>query len=124
MSATLEKRLSGDLPRVEFHAPAANIIATVTFAAQVGIKNSVVQFGLSKSGTTPAVSSATLVYTKGGTVKTLTFLIPAAQIAPIVVNFASHPLEGDANTAITLTLPAMGATESGAVWMTGYESAE
>ena len=123
MSSTAEKRLSGDPSLILTNAPAANVAAVVTFPAVVGFKNSVITFSLSASGITPAVARATLVFTQGGVVKTLGFQMPAAQLGPMQFSFTSHPIEGDENTSIVLTLPAMGASQTGEAWMTGYLSA-
>jgi len=120
MSASGDKRSYGDPSILLDAAPAANAAAVVTFPAVAGQKNTLISVCFSASGATPAVARATIVFTKNGTATTFGIQFPAAQNGPTFLNFVSHPIEGDANTAITITLPAMGATQTGEVWATGY----
>src|SRR5258706_7930571 len=116
MSANMEKRLAGDPTLLLDSAPAANVAAVVTFPAVAGAKNSLVSTCFSVSGATPAVARATIAFTKGGVATTFGIQLPAAQIGPVFLNFSNHPIEGDENTSIVITLPAMGATQTGEVW--------
>lgn len=120
--ANFERRLGGDPGILLDAAPAANNAAVVTFAAVSGAKNSLIAVCFSVSGATPAVARATIALTKNGVATTFGVQLPAAQIGPVFLNFSNHPIEGDDNTAITITLPAMGATQTGEVWATGYVS--
>lgn len=122
MSANFEKRLGGDPTLLLDAAPAANNAAVVTFPAISGAKNSLVTACFSVSGATPAVARATIAFTRGGVATTFGIQLPAAQIGPVFINFSNHPIEGDDNTAIVITLPAMGATQTSEVWATGYTS--
>lgn len=122
--ASGDKRLYGDPTILSDNAPAANTPAVVTFAAAAGLKNSLIAVCFSTSGTTPAVARATIVFTKGGVVTTFGIQLPAVQGGPVFLNFGSHPIEGDVNTAITITLPAQGATQTGEVWAMGYSVPE
>lgn len=82
---------------------------TATIAAAAGIKSYAIMAIISSTGATPAAGRATVAYTKDGTAYTLGVQIPAAAFSPIVLNFGTHPIEGDENTAITLSVPSLSA---------------
>ena len=66
---------------------------------------------LEGSAAPAAAVEATLTGLPGAV--TLHFEIPAAAFAPIVYNYASHPLQCAQNTAAVLTLPSLGGTAVG-----------
>lgn len=106
--ANTEVKLSASGEKVvSVNATAASAIATI--AAAVDIKSYVTAAILS-DGSTAAVTSAraTLIYTKDGVAQTIGIQLPNAAVAPVMLNFGSHPIEGDTNTAITLTIPTRG----------------
>lgn len=80
---------------------------TATIAAAVDTKTYVVMAIISADGTA-AAGRVTLNYTKDGVAQVIGIRFAAANFAPVVVNFGSHPVEGDPNTAITLVVPAIG----------------
>jgi hypothetical protein len=107
--ANVELKISASSEKVVSTAGGAGAGATATIAAAVGTKSYAIMAIISSEGTTPAIGRATLAWTKDGVAQTLGIRFAAAAFAPIVINFGSHPVEGDPNTAIVLTVPALSA---------------
>jgi len=107
MAANAEVKLVASSEKTVTSAAAG--IATATIAAVADTKSYVLMAIISSEGTTPALGRATLTYTKDGTAYTIGLRFPASAFAPFVLNFGSHPIEGDVNTAIVLTVPALSA---------------
>lgn len=113
--ATLVQAASGNV---------ANASAAATLAAVSGKTNYLSGFTITASGATAAsVVTATVTGLKGGTVA-YTVAVPAgvtASVQPLVVSFYPALPASAANTAIVVTLPALGSGNTNAtVSATGY----
>lgn len=126
MAANAEARLTAPVNLEQTDVPATNTAAVATFAAGADSRNYVTVAILSATGTAPAAGSyiATLAFTQDGVAKSLSIALPAAAFAPVVLNFGSHPIEGDVNTAITLTVPALGAGAQSVAQLIGFVRAQ
>ena len=107
--AGTEIKISASGEKSNTTASSAGGSAVATIAAAADTKTYVVMAIISSEGTTPALGRATLTYTKDGVAQTIGLRFPASAFAPVVLNFGSHPIEGDANTAVVLTVPALSA---------------
>lgn len=100
------------------HAPADNTAAVITLAAASGVKHVLDKVFGGYDSYTNAEKALTIVLTVDGTAVTLTHPVTvgaSAQSDPTPtfdLNF-NPPLQGDENTAITITLPAAGAGIAG-----------
>ena len=108
MAANAETRLTAP-GEVSVNSGAQAGAANISMAAAVGVRNYVQMATISASGTA-AAGRVTITYTRGGATQTIGLQVPAANFSPIILNFGNHPLEGDENTAITLTCPTLGTT--------------
>lgn len=95
--------------------------ATATMAAVVGVRNYAEMAIISASGTA-AAARVTLTWVRAGATQTIGIQFSANNFAPVVINFGNHPIEGDSNTAITLTAPTLGTTTE--VNLVGYTRPE
>lgn len=95
---------------IEWSVRANGVNATVTAtkaAPGVGYRNFV--FGLSFSfSAAPAAPVEVQLVKDSGTVILDGWLVPASAIAPIVINYLSHPFQSSDNGDISLTIPALG----------------
>lgn len=103
----------------------ANAAATATLAAVALKTNYVTGFSITGAGATAAsVVTATLAGVLGGTMS-YTIPVPAGAtlgITPLIFNFTAHIPASAINTAIVLTLPALGAGNTNAtVTLRGYD---
>lgn len=85
---------------------ATNGVATATVAATERVKTLVTAIAISANGQPGAAAEASL--TVGAT--TVPIQIPAAAFALIFINFAQAPLESDYNEAVSVSVPALGAS--------------
>ena len=115
MAATAELKLTGSA-EVCNSVQATAAVATASLAAAVGKKNYVQKIIISESDTGAVTAvRATLTWTKDGAAQTLGIQLgglaaaPTSQIYPIILDFGNNPIEGDDNTAITLSVPSRGA---------------
>lgn len=93
------------------HAPAANTAAVITLAAASGTRH-VVDKIFGGYDLTPTGGSLTIASTVLATA--VSMVMPIGTIGPIVLNL-DPPLQGDDNTAITITLAAGGAGVTGKI---------
>lgn len=96
---------------IEWSVRATGINATVTAsktAAGVGFRHYV--FGVSFSASAAPVTSVEVQLRKDAGVSILDgWQLPASAIAPIVINYLTHPFEGSDNGDVDLNVPALGA---------------
>lgn len=87
----------------------ANVTVTASKAAPgVGFRNYV--FGVSFSASAaPAASVEIQLRKDSGSVVLDGWQVPTSAIAPIVVNYLTHPFEGSDNGDVDLSIPALGA---------------
>lgn len=106
MPARVDQRLTGSAVKANSSGSVDNGTATATFAAAVGIRH-FVQSAIASYAATPAAGAhlATLTWTYNGVAQTLSFQVSAGVWQ---LYFGNNPIEGDANTAVTLTVPATG----------------
>ncbi len=97
------------VPVPKTHAPAANTAAVITLAAAAGVRHVVDKIFGSYSAA-PTGGSLTIALTVAGSAVSLVVAITAA--GQFDFDFPV-PLQGDENTAITLTLAAPGGTVVG-----------
>ena len=64
---------------------------------------------------------ATLTWTYNGVAQTVGLQVPIG-FSQLVLDFGNNPIEGDSNTAITLTLPALGASGDGEAALFGFST--
>jgi hypothetical protein len=106
--ASVEKLLAS---AIEWSVRATGTNATVTASKAApgnGLRNYV--FGLSFSASAaPAASVEVQLRKTGGSAILDAWQIPANAIAPIVINYLTHPFNGDDNGDIDLNIPALGA---------------
>lgn len=94
-------------------ATGTNATVTATKAAPtsgVGFRHYI--FGLTISASdAPAATVEVQVRKNSATTPVVLdgFQLPTAQFAPIIVNYLSHPFEGDDNGDVDVTIPALGA---------------
>lgn len=88
------------VPVPKTHAPAAATAAIITLAAAAGVRN-VVDKVFGSYSAAPTGGSLTIALTVAGSAVSLSFAITAA--GPFDMDFPV-PLQGDENTAITITL--------------------
>lgn len=93
------------------HAPAANTAAVITLAAASGTRH-VVDKVFGGYDVTPTGGSLTIAATVLGSA--VSMVLPLGTYGPIVLNL-DPPLQGDDNTAITITLAAGGAGVTGKI---------
>jgi len=117
--ASVEKRMTAT-PEVVASTSAVNAPATATMPAVVGSRNYATMAIMSFNGAIAAAVRATLTWTKDGSAKTIGIQLPPATLGPVILNFGDHPLEGDDNTAITLSIPALGAAITGEATLMGF----
>lgn len=117
--ASLEAKLGASVNTVSDSGAVVNGSAAASFGAVAETANYVTKVILSASGTIAAAVRATLAWTKDGVANTLGIQIPVG-FSNLVIDFDNHPIEGDPNTAITLTLPALGASGTGEAVLLGY----
>ncbi len=91
------------------HAPAANTAAVITLAASPGVRH-VLDRVFGGYDATPTGGSLTIAATVQGTA--VSQVVPIAAAGPVDLHF-DPPLQGDENTAITVTLAAGGADVTG-----------
>lgn len=122
MAATAELKLTGSAEVSQTSGTQVNATATATFAAVAGKKNYVQKAIISAAGTIAAAVRATITYTKDGAAQTIGIQIGVnfTNTGVLVVDFANNPIEGDDNTAITLTVPALGAAGQGEATLVGF----
>lgn len=107
MPAKAEQRLFGSAIKANTSGTVTGSTATATFAAVVGTRHFVQRIIISTSGTiTPA--RATLTWTYAGNAQTVGIQV-SATAGIWDIHFGNNPIEGDANTAVTLTIPTLGA---------------
>lgn len=96
---------------IEWSVRATGTNATVTAsksAAGIGFRHYI--FGLSFSASAAPVSSQEVQLRKDSGATVLDgWQIPATAIAPIVINYLTHPFEGSDNGDMDLNIPALGA---------------
>lgn len=97
------------------HHPADNTAAVITLAAASGARHVVDKVFGGYDDDPGAEKALTIVLTVGGTAYTLTFPVSSNDgfLEPRFDLDFSPPLQGDDNTAITITLPAGGAAVAG-----------
>lgn len=90
-------------------ATGTNVTVTASKAAPgVGFRNYC--FGVSISlSAAPAVAAEAQLRKDSGASILDGWMIPAAAIAPLVVNYLTHPMESSDNGDLDLNIPAMGA---------------
>jgi len=93
------------------HAPAANTAAIITLAAAAGVRH-VVDKIFGGYLATPTAGSLTIAITVQGTA--VSMVLPITSAGPLVLN-CDPPLQGDVNTAITITLAAGSGTVVGKI---------
>lgn len=121
MTISAETLLAGSPDVYASSGAITNNTATATMAAVAGQHNVVTMAIISAKGTIAAAVRATLAFTRNGTAVTIGLGIPAANISPIVLNFGTHGIVGDKGTAITLTVPALGAAIDGEAILCGFK---
>jgi hypothetical protein len=121
MAATAELKLTA-ASEIAVDSGAQAGTATATMAAAAGIRNYAQMAIISCNGNTPAAGRVTLTWTRATVAQTIGIEFAAAAFAPVVINFGNHPIEGDTNTAITLTVPTLG-TQTEAV-LVGFTRVE
>ena len=99
------------VPVPKAHAPAADTAAIITLAAAAGVRNVVDKIFGSYSAA-PTGGSLTIAITVAGTAVSMVAAITAA--GPFDFDFPV-PLQGDENTAITITLAAPGGAVAGSL---------
>ena len=106
MPARVDQRLTGSSTKANSSGSVDNGTATATFAAATATRH-FVHTAIASYGAAPAAGAhlATLTWTYGGVAHTLSFQVSAGVWQ---IYFGNNPIEGDANTAITLTVPATG----------------
>lgn len=119
--ASTEARLTAPIDLVSSVTAGANAISAATFAAVADYKNTAVMAIISANLAIVAGVRVTLAWTRDGTAQTIGIQLPNAAISPIFINLGAHGIEGDANTAITLTIPALGAAVSGEAVLLGFK---
>lgn len=100
------------------HSPADNTAAVITLVAAAGVRHVLDKVFGGYDAYVNAEKSLTIVLTVGGTEVTLTHPVAcgASEQSDPTPTFNldfSPPLQGDENTAITITLPAGGSTVAG-----------
>ena len=100
------------------HVPADNTAAVITLAAATSVKHVVDKVFGGYDAYTNAEKALTIVLTVAGTAVTLTYPVTCGASAqsdptPTFDLDFNPPLQGDINTAITITLPAGGAAVAG-----------
>ncbi len=93
------------------HAPAVNTAAVIALAAAPGVRH-VLDCVFGGYDATPTDGSLTIAATVQGAA--VSQVVPIAAAGPVVLNF-DPPLQGDDNTAMTLTLAAGGADVTGKI---------
>lgn len=116
MAATAELKLTASAEVCQTSGTVTAAQAQASFAAVTGKKNYVQKLIISEAPTGAITAvRATLTWTKDGAAQTLGIQMaaaaaaPTSQYYPIIVDFSNNPVEGDDNTAITLTVPSRGA---------------
>jgi len=106
MPARVDLRLTGSGAKANSSGSIDNAAATATFAAAVGTRH-FVQGAIASYNVAPATGAklATLTYTYNTVVQTISF---QCSLGVWQLYFGNNPIETDANTAITLTVPASG----------------
>lgn len=122
MAASAEIKLVGSAEKANTSGQITNGSAAATFAAVAGTKHYVQKAIISASGTIAAGVRATLTWTKDAVAQTVGISIPIGftNTGIAVIDFGNNPLEGDDNTAITLTIPALGAAGIGEAAIIGF----
>lgn len=120
--ATAETKLTASAEKSVTSGLQTNLTAAASFAAVAGVKQYVQKAIISASGTIAAAVRATLTYTKDATPQTIGILIGVnfTNTGVLVIDFSNNPIEGDDNTAITLTIPALGAGGNGEAALVGF----
>lgn len=118
MGLATEGRIGSSAEKSSTSGAVTNGTAAAAFAAAAGFKNFVQMVIISTVGTIAAAVRATVTYTYGGVAQTIGVGVSATPGA-IVLNFGSHPIEGDDNTAITVSMPALGASGIGEATLIG-----
>lgn len=95
----------------DFHAPAANTAAVITYAADATARHALAQVIVSYSA---APTGGNLKIEDGSGTTVFTVDLTATVLEPVVINF-DPPLLGSYNTAMIITLAAGGAAVSGKV---------
>ncbi|MCI0349128.1 MAG: hypothetical protein L0Z53_06845 [Acidobacteriales bacterium] len=106
MPASRDQRLTASAAKANSSGSVDNAAATATFAAAVGTRH-FVQGVVAAYAAAPATGAhlATLTYTYGGAAQTISFQV---SVGTWQLYFGNNPVETDANTAVTLTVPASG----------------
>lgn len=99
-------------------ASQTNALNTLTLAAP-GTRTRYYITALCISGSAAPSAPAQATLTVNGVAVPLQ--IPAAQFAPIFINFAKAPLESDLNEQVALSCPALGASVISTVTLFGYK---
>lgn len=106
MASRAEQRLTGSSTKANSSGSVDNAAATATFAAVADTKH-FVHSATASYGAAPAAGAhlATLTWTYNGVAQTMSF---QCSLGVWQIYFGNNPIEGDSNTAITLTVPASG----------------
>lgn len=106
MPARIDQRLAGSTQKANSSGSADNATATATFAAVANVRQ-FIHGAIASYSAAPAAGAhlATLTYTYNGAAQTISF---QCSIGVWQIYFGTNPVEADANTAITLTVPASG----------------
>lgn len=121
MPARVDQRLTGSSRAANSSGTITNGAATATFAAAASTKHYVQRAVLTAKGTIAAGVRATLTWTYNGDAQTAGFQIPIG-FSQLVLDFGNNPIEGDSNTAITLSMPALGASGDGEACIFGFST--
>lgn len=118
MGMTVEKRLSGSQEFSATSGAQTGTTATAAMAAVVGSKNYLRGVLISVYGTVTA-ARGTITWTYGGTAYTIGIGVGVAGI--FYIPFEQNPIEGDTDTAITVSVPSLTAATCevaivGTVW--------
>ena len=115
--ATLEQ-LIGQPAKVLGSASQTNATNTLTLAAP-GPRSRYYITALCISASAAPAAPATVTVTANGVA--IGIQIPAAQFAPIFINFANKPLQADENEQVALSCPALGASVLSTVTLYGFK---
>ena len=124
MPARLDQKMVGSASKANTSGTVTNGTATATFAAAAATKHYVQKALISCKGTIAAGVRATLTWTYNGALQTVGLQVPIGYTSTgiVALDFGSNPVEGDENTAVTFTLPALGASGDGEVTLIGFST--
>lgn len=105
-------QLTGGTSLIAQTVSGANAEALVTIAAP-GAMNCIYVYGIMLSASAAPAATVAALFKESATTK-LTLEIPASPIAPVWIPFPSgHPYRAEPNTAVSLSLPALGGATIG-----------